>query len=178
MRTEFGEKLEKAMNDVNSLTWKDKNGNVIYYNCVSEVGKKEDEYEYNEEGSVIREVSKRWDNDGELSEYERRYKYEYIYDEEGKLLKEICTEVDDEELSNVKTTEYKYDEEGRKIERVVTNEYGKETTIYEYNSEGYVVRISNVYDREDGNVEINEHEYEYDSNGNNVKESYSFKNNG
>lgn len=29
MRTEFGEKLEKAMNDVNSLTWKDKNGNVI-----------------------------------------------------------------------------------------------------------------------------------------------------
>ena len=29
MRTEFGEKLEKAMNDVNSLTWKDMNGNVI-----------------------------------------------------------------------------------------------------------------------------------------------------
>ena len=29
MRTEFVEKLEKAMNDVNSLTWKDKNGNVI-----------------------------------------------------------------------------------------------------------------------------------------------------
>lgn len=29
MRTEFGEKLEKAMNDVNSLTWKDKNRNVI-----------------------------------------------------------------------------------------------------------------------------------------------------
>lgn len=29
MRTEFGEKLEKAMNDINSLAWKDKNGNVI-----------------------------------------------------------------------------------------------------------------------------------------------------
>ena len=29
MRTEFGEKLEKAMNDINSLTWKDKSGNVI-----------------------------------------------------------------------------------------------------------------------------------------------------
>jgi hypothetical protein len=28
MRTEFGEKLQKAMESVDSLTWKDKNGNV------------------------------------------------------------------------------------------------------------------------------------------------------
>lgn len=29
MRTEFGEKLQKAMESVDSLTWKDKNGNII-----------------------------------------------------------------------------------------------------------------------------------------------------
>lgn len=29
MRTEFGEQLQKAMDSINSLTWKDKNGNVI-----------------------------------------------------------------------------------------------------------------------------------------------------
>lgn len=29
MRTEFGEKLEKAINSVESFTWKTKDGNVI-----------------------------------------------------------------------------------------------------------------------------------------------------
>lgn len=29
MRTEFGEKLQKAMDSIESLTWKDKNGNTI-----------------------------------------------------------------------------------------------------------------------------------------------------
>jgi hypothetical protein len=28
MRTEFGEKLQKAMDSIESLTWKDKNGNT------------------------------------------------------------------------------------------------------------------------------------------------------
>ena len=38
MRTEFGEKLQNAMDSVESYTWKDKNGNDIvntYVNCES-----------------------------------------------------------------------------------------------------------------------------------------------
>lgn len=29
MRTEFGEKLQEAINSIDSLTWKDKNNNVV-----------------------------------------------------------------------------------------------------------------------------------------------------
>ena len=29
MRTEFGEKLQQAINSIDSFTWKDKNGNVV-----------------------------------------------------------------------------------------------------------------------------------------------------
>lgn len=29
MRTEFGEQLQKVMDSIDALTWKDKNGNIV-----------------------------------------------------------------------------------------------------------------------------------------------------
>ena len=114
-----------------------------------------DDYEYDENGNLIKCI---------LTNYkEEKGVYDYTYDENGNLVKKISVLTN----GNMETVEYTYDDNGRLVKEYAISRI---TVEYKYDEKGNLIEKINTY-LPDDSESINR--YTYDENGNLIKDVYT-----
>ena len=173
----------------------DTNGNekrdqTVYYDEMGEIiylG----EHKYDRNGNQIEYKYREYDSDGNLSNYfHKAWEYdadgkevgnidydandniqdrtEYDYDIDGKLIRETCY-FRDGEIYRQRVEEIEYDSSGNEIKREQNNAYGQTAKIVSTYDENGKLIICVKYN-DNGRHIYEKIKYEYDENGNNIKE--------
>ena len=153
----FKETVGDGLEEYQTVTISYNDQNLPIKRVVSYRGIEEyiDEYTYDENLNIIKEVYTTSYGDGNV--------YDYTYDENENLIKEIFTDLNGKK--NV--SEYFYNEDSKLAKAVYTNPDGQRSSfIYTYDENGNLIKE----DREDSYGTRTSNEYFYDENGNLLEE--------